>query len=121
VGAVRLWPELSRARSREAGLSRAQAARAIWRESPLPPSLYDFWRSRVRRGDRFYLAARSESARSLERPLIVRSYAAYWLLPAVEVRRPQRANVILTYRVDPKRFGRAQVLCSTRFDACVAR
>jgi hypothetical protein len=121
VGAAKLWPQLSRARSREVGLSKAQAARAIWRESPLAPALYDFWRSQVQRGDRFYLAAKPESAQSLEKPLIVRSYAAYWLLPAIEVRAARQANVILTFRVDPARFGRSHVVCSARFDACVAR
>jgi hypothetical protein len=121
VGAAKLWPDLSGARARDAGLSKAQAARAIWRESPLPPALYDFWRSRLRRGDRYYVAARQESEQSLEKPNIVRAYAAYWLLPAIQVRHPRRANVVLTFRVDPGRFRRPRAQCLRRLDACVLR
>jgi hypothetical protein len=42
---------------------------------------------------------------SLVRPLIVRSYAAYWLLPAVQVRRLADADAVVSYRSDPRTLG----------------
>lgn len=122
LGATRIWPQLSHDRARDARLTPAQAERAIWTEngSPLPPALYDFWRSQLRRGDRYYLAAHATSPQSLEQPNIVRAYAAYWLLPAIQVRSAARANVVLTFRLGRGGYpGRA--VCRPRLHACVVR
>jgi hypothetical protein len=121
LGVAKVWPALSDARSRETGLSKTQAKQAIWRESPLPPALYDFWRAQLRRGERYFVAVRPTGEQSLVKPIIVRAYAAYWLLPAIEVRAVRQAKVVLTFRVDASAFRGHAVCRRIRFEACVVR
>src|SRR5262249_61455049 len=105
TGATKAWPHRSGERAANAGLDRAAAARAIWRESPLPPALFDFWQARLRPRERYYVQARPAGKLALDRPLLVRSYAAYWLLPAIQVREPALADAIVSYRADPRALG----------------
>jgi hypothetical protein len=105
LGAAKIWPRLADERARWADATPAEAARAIWSESPLPPALFDFYRAQLRPGDRYWVQARPAPETSLEKPLLVRSYAAYWLLPAIQVRRLADATAVLSFRADPRALG----------------
>jgi hypothetical protein len=104
-GASKVVSHLTHERHRYAGFSEAQAERAIWEESPLRPAVFAFYRAHLRPGERYWVQARPAGPQSLVRPLLVRSYAAYWLLPAVQVRRLADADAVVSYRADPRSLG----------------
>lgn len=98
-GFARTWPHLTLERERYERLTEARAAR-LTSERPVLRQLFDFYKQQVRPSDRYFVQAPA----SAQHPsaYVVRSYAAYWLLPAVEVTNFRLASVILSYKADPR-------------------
>jgi hypothetical protein len=72
----------------------------------LPVAAVNFFSSRMRRGDRFYLhATEGTFIAGVDYPTAVRTFARFQLLPAVLVRDPQEAEVVLAIGADPAALG----------------
>jgi hypothetical protein len=72
----------------------------------LPVSAVNFFSSRMRRGDRFYVqAAEGPFIAGVDYPTAVRTFGRFQLLPAVLVRDPAEADVVLAIGADPARLG----------------
>ncbi len=78
----------------------------------LPVEYFDFYREHLRRGERYYLyvpAAPDALVESLppgvDLPDAVRLFGRFYLLPAIQVNEPERADIILTFRSDPRDLG----------------
>ena len=62
----------------------------------LPVGGFDFFRANVRRGDRVYVLARpGTTVRGVDFPTGARTFARYYLLPAIVVERPEDATVVV--------------------------
>ena len=74
----------------------------------LPVAAVNFFSSRMRRGDRFYVhAAEGPFIAGVDYPTAVRTFARFELLPAVLVRDPQQADVVLAIGAEPAALGLA--------------
>jgi hypothetical protein len=72
----------------------------------LPVAAVNFFSSRMRRGDRFYVhAADGPFIAGVDYPTAVRTFARFQLLPAVLVRDPHEADVVLAIGTDPADLG----------------
>jgi hypothetical protein len=69
---------------------------------PVPMKMFDFYRRNMRRDERFYVQAPAEAfGEFADKQTIVRNVARYYLLPAIEVARPEDATVVVSYDSDP--------------------
>ncbi len=81
LGAWRSWPHLSDERSH---LSKAGAERAAAVHEGLPVARFDAMKARVARGETWWLDVPDGGAEGLTtRGAVYRTYALYWLLPAL--------------------------------------
>jgi hypothetical protein len=72
----------------------------------LPVAAVNFFSSRMRRGDRFYVhAAEGPFIAGVDYPTAVRTFSRFQLLPAVLVRDPAEADVVLAIGADPEELG----------------
>jgi hypothetical protein len=86
----------------------------------LPVSAVNFFSSRMRRGDRFYVhAADGPFIAGVDYPTAVRTFARFQLLPAIAVRNPQAADVVLAIGAEPAdlglRYGRVERSADGRY------
>ena len=100
-------PATVRALDREhavyAPMSAAEADRYAGTYHRLPPDVFDFYRARVREGDRYYVhAAAGRPVGLVDEAAVVRTYSAYWLLPALQVHEARLATVVIAFRADPR-------------------
>jgi hypothetical protein len=92
LGARDSWSHLSSERSR---LTDAQAERAAAVNERLPMGLFDRMRARVGRGERWWLDVPDGSPQGLTtRWAVYRTYALYWLLPALPASSPEDADEV---------------------------
>jgi hypothetical protein len=107
AGVARVWPELGRQQARYAAWSDYQLARAPAVHERLPAGVFDAWRAAVGPGVRYFVDLRRGRTKvdELRNGLVYRTFATYWLLPGTPVETPQQADVVLSYRVDPRRLG----------------
>ena len=72
----------------------------------LPVDAFDFFRSNARLGDRYYLAVtRGGFTTGVDRATAARIFSRFYLLPAIQVDTPAKADVVLTVGVDPHSLG----------------
>ncbi len=72
----------------------------------LPVGGFDFFRANIRRGDRVYVLARpGTTVRGVDVPTGARTFARYYLLPAIVVERPEEATVVVGIGRDPDELG----------------
>jgi hypothetical protein len=72
----------------------------------LPVDAFDFFRSKLRDGDRFYIAVtRGGFQTGVDRATASRIFARYYLLPAIEVDATDKAHIVFTIGVDPHSLG----------------
>jgi len=96
------WRDLSRQREAYAGLSAQGREHAFGDAMPLPMQVFDFYRARLRPGDRYYLQVQQTGfGRFLDLPAAVSSVARFYLLPAIYERNLDDANVVLSFGADP--------------------
>jgi len=100
------WAWLAEQRTELEELEPADRMRAAGYNNRLPVGGFDFFRANVRRGDRvFVLAREGTSVRGVDFPTAARTFARYYLLPAVVVDDPQNATVVVTIDRDPAELG----------------
>jgi hypothetical protein len=100
------WDFLSDQRESYADLTAAEPNIVPEFQTLLPVAAVNFFSSRMRRGDRFYLhATEGTFIAGVDYPTAVRTFARFQLLPAVLVRDPQEADVVLAIGADPAALG----------------
>jgi hypothetical protein len=100
------WRWLSDQHSALVGLGPADRVQAPGFNNRLPVGGFDFFRANVRRGDRVYVLARpGTTVRGVDFPTGARTFARYYLLPAIVVDRPEDATVVVGVGRDPKELG----------------
>jgi hypothetical protein len=72
----------------------------------LPTTAVQFFSSRLRPGDRFYVLVDDRPfMEGVDYPTAVRTFARFELLPAIFVENPQQADVVLAIAADPNVLG----------------
>jgi hypothetical protein len=100
------WRFLSDQRNDLANLDAVDRVQAPGFNNRLPVGAFDFFRANVRRGDRVYVLARAgTTVRGVDFPTGARTFARYYLLPAIVVEGPEDANVVVAIGRDPKELG----------------
>jgi hypothetical protein len=100
------WDFLANQRESYAELTAAEPNIVPEFQTLLPVSAVNFYSARMRRGDRFYVhAADGPFIAGVDYPTAVRTFARVELLPAVLVRDPQEADVVLAIGADPADLG----------------
>ena len=100
------WRWLSGQRSQFAKLSAGDRAAEPGTAQLLPVDAFDYFRAALRRGDRYYLAVEPGAfTAGVSREQAGRIFGRYYLLPAVQVDTPAKADVVLTVGVDPHALG----------------
>jgi len=100
------WRWLSDQHAGLVALGPADRVQAPGFNNRLPVGGFDFFRANVRRGDRVYVLARGgTTVRGVDFPTGARTFARYYLLPAIVVDRPEDATVVVGIGRDPKKLG----------------
>ena len=100
------WDFLSDQRDSYADLTNAEPNIVPEFQTLLPVAAVNFFSSRMRRGDRFYVhAAEGSFIAGVDYPTAVRTFARFQLLPAVLVRDPAEADVVLAIGADPAQLA----------------
>jgi hypothetical protein len=100
------WAWLSDQRSDLERLGPADRVQAPGFNNRLPVGGFDFFRANVRRGDRVFVVARpGTTVRGVDFPTGARTFARYYLLPAIVVERPEDATVVVGIGRDPAELG----------------
>jgi hypothetical protein len=100
------WHLFSHQRARFEHLTPKERAEEPGTSHFLPVDAFNFFRSKLRDGDRFYLAvSRGPFFPGVDRPTAGRIFARYYLLPSIEVGSPEQADVVFAVGVDPHSLG----------------
>ena len=100
------WSFLGDQRESYADLTAAEPNIVPEFQTLLPVAAVNFFSSRMRRGDRFYVhAAEGPFIAGVDYPTAVRTFARFELLPAVHVRDPAEADVVLAIGADLAQLG----------------
>jgi hypothetical protein len=100
------WQWLSRQHTEFESLTDVQRAQEPGAAQFLPVDAFDFFRSKVGDGDRYYLAVTSGGfSAGVDRATAGRIFSRFYLLPAVQVDSPSKADVVLTVGIDPHSLG----------------
>jgi hypothetical protein len=100
------WRWLSEQRSDLEALTPADRVQAPGFNNRLPVGGYEFFRANIRRGDRVFVLARpGTTVRGVDFPTGARTFARYYLLPAIVVERPEEATVVVGIARDPDELG----------------
>jgi hypothetical protein len=100
------WDWLSGQRSQFEHLSTRDRAEEPGTAQLLPVDAFDFFRSKLRGGDRYYLAVkRGGFSAGVDRATAGRIFGRFYLLPAIQVDSPEKADAVLTVGIDPHSLG----------------
>jgi hypothetical protein len=100
------WDWLSSQHDQFAHLTPQERAQEPGTAQLLPVDAFDFFRSKLHDGDRYYIAAkRGGFETGVDRATASRIFARYYLLPAIQVDAPAEADIVFTVGVDPKSLG----------------
>ncbi len=100
------WHWLSGQRSQFAKLTAGDRAAEPGTAQLLPVDAFDYFRAALHRGDRYYLAVEPGAfSAGVSREQAGRIFGRYYLLPAVQVETPAKADVVLTVGIDPHTLG----------------
>ena len=85
-----------------APLSAKARAQAFGTSVPVPMEIFDFYAAHLRPGDRYWVQVDPGAfGQFADKAKVVRSVGRLELMPAVEVERPDDADVILSWEKDP--------------------
>ena len=99
VTAWPLWDQLHDFRRVYGPMSSAERERAAGTQNAFDAASWDELRSRLRRGDRYAVIGQPETTEDAAiENLVARTYASFWLLPAVQVRSPAAANALIYFK-----------------------
>jgi hypothetical protein len=119
VGGAFLAGDLSDYRGEFGDMSRREAEHEAGRHHGFEPAVWDFLRRHVRAGERYAVVTPGGRPRGFTNEgAVTRTYAAFWLLPAVQVERPRDADVVVYVGVRP---GGEATCVPGRPRACVSR
>jgi hypothetical protein len=105
-GLPNTWDFLSSQRSAYADLTAAQPNLVPQFQALLPVQAAAFFQARMGHHDRYYVqVAPGTFFTGVDLPTAVRTFARYFLLPAVAVRDPHEADVVLSVGADPRALG----------------
>jgi hypothetical protein len=100
------WRMLSGQRAQFVGLSPHEREQEPGTAQLLPVDAFDFFRSKLQKGDRYYLAVtRGTFTTGVDRATAGRIFGRFYLLPAIQVAAPASADVVLTVGIDPHSLG----------------
>jgi hypothetical protein len=100
------WRWLSDQRSDLERLGPADRIQAPGFNNRLPVGGFDFFRANLRRGDTVFVLARpGTTVRGVDFPTGARTFARYYLLPAIVVERPEAATVVVGIGRNPAELG----------------
>ena len=100
------WRWLSEQRSQFAHFTAQEREEEPGTAQLLPVDAFDFFRTKLSEGERYYLAVTPGGFTSgVDRAQAARIFGRFYLLPAVQVGSPQEAQVVLTVGVDPHTLG----------------
>jgi hypothetical protein len=100
------WDWLSGQRAQFKGLSAQERAQEPGTAQFLPVDAFDFFRAKVSTGDRYYLAVtKGGFTTGVDRATAARIFGRFYLLPAIQVDAPEKADVVLTVGIDPHSLG----------------
>jgi hypothetical protein len=100
------WRWLSDQRSDLERLGPADRVQAPGFNNRLPVGGFDFFRANLRRGDTVFVLARpGTTVRGVDFPTGARTFARYYLLPAIVVERPEAATVVVGIGRNPAELG----------------
>jgi len=100
------WRWLSGQRTEFESFTASQRMQEPGTAQLLPVDAFDFFRLELRDSDTFYLAVRSGGfAAGVDRAQAGRIFSRFYLLPAIQVDSPAKADVVLTVGIDPHSLG----------------
>ena len=100
------WRWLSGQRSQFGRFSAQERAEEPGTAQLLPVDAFDFFRTKLHEGERYYLAVNpGRFTTGVDRAQAGRIFGRFYLLPAVQVDSPQKAQVVLTVGIDPRSLG----------------
>lgn len=106
IGGARILPRLRTVREQYVHVSGDDAAHTAASWWGFDAQAFDFYRDHLRRHDRYFIQTPAGLPwGSIDQGTAVRQYAAFWLLPSVQVEDPSQANVVLSYGASPTALG----------------
>ena len=87
------------------GLTPEERVHAPGDHIPLRMDVFDFYRDRLRPGDRYFFQVQAGTFGAVDKPTAVTTFGRFYLLPAVFVDDALRATVILSWDTDPRALG----------------
>ena len=94
-----LWDQLDTYRSLYGPLTAFERERTAGTQNAFDAASWDELRARIHRGDRYALIGQPETSQDAAvENLVARTYASFWLLPAIQVRAPENANVLVYFK-----------------------
>jgi hypothetical protein len=100
------WRWLSDQHAQFERLSPQERAQEPGTAQLLPVEAFDFFRSKLGKGDRYYLAVRhGKFTAGVDRATAGRIFGRFYLLPAIQVAEPANADAVLTIGIDPRSLG----------------
>jgi hypothetical protein len=118
--AIPFWDQLGAYRARYGAMTASERERAAGTQNAFDAASWDAIRARLRSGDRYALIGQPETSHDAAvENLVARTYASYWLLPAVQVRSPQNADVLVYFKPSKPPVG-AECFASDR-PVCIRR
>ena len=107
VGGARVWDDMTEARREYRALTDEQVEHAPAVHERLPVRVFRFYRTQVRSTDRYYFNAPPGAPAGLvNRGIVAKTFATYWLLPALPVAHPSSASTVLSYGAPLPRLER---------------
>ncbi len=94
-----LWDQLGAYRSAYGPLTALERERTAGTLNAFDAASWDELRARIHRGDRYAVIGQPETSQDAAiENLVARTYASFWLLPAIQVRAPENANVLVYFK-----------------------
>ncbi len=114
------WDQLGGYRARYGVLTASEREREAGAQNAFDAASWDELRARLHRGDRYAVVGQPETSQdAVIENLVARTYASFWLLPAIQVRSPEDANVLVFFK-PPTLPHRAECFPSSR-PVCIRR
>jgi len=86
-----------------AAYDRAGKERVFGSRLPMPMDVFDFWRSYLRPGDRYWINMPDEAFSTYgDKRFMARTIAHLYFLPALEAPQLKDATIVLTWDLDPR-------------------
>lgn len=105
-GLPQSWRAMDSEHDRFAAMPRAEREQAFGALVPMPMDLFAWYRDQLEPRDRYYVQGASGGfGQFADLRTTVRAVGRLYFLPAVEVDRPESADVIVTWGVDPADLG----------------